>query len=95
MKPKEQLMYLLEHYNSGDYAVDVFVNEFYRIFNFEADDSDLSQLEISLFSELSLITGRFSSCEEDLKIPNAYFSETDVKKKAKEIYFKLTNKLVS
>jgi len=92
MKPKEQLMYLLEHYNSGDYTVDVFVDEFYRIFNFETDDSDLSPQEISLFSELSLITGRFSSYEEDLKIPNAYFSETDVKKKATEIYCNLTGK---
>ena len=92
MKPKEQLMYLLEHYNSGNYTVDVFVDEFYRIFNFETEDSDLSQLEISLFSELSLIIGRFSSCEEDLKMPNAYFSETDVKKKAKEIYNSLIGK---
>lgn len=91
MKPKEQLMYLLEHYYKNDYTTDVFVDEFYRIYNFEVDDSDLTQKELRILSELSTITGRFSPFEDDLKIPNAYFSENDVRKKATEVYLELSN----
>ena len=86
MKPKDQLMFLLEHYINGHYTVDVFVDEFYRIYNFEVEDSCLSQLELSLLMELSTMTGRFSSSEEDLKIPNVYFNEEDIKTKASVVY---------
>jgi len=39
---------------------------------------------------LSIITARFSSNEEDLKIPNAYFSEKEVKQNATKVFLELT-----
>ena len=89
MSGKEKLMYLLEHYQKGNYATVTFTDEFDRIYNFETDDDSLSSEEERLMGELAIITSRFSEFEEDLKIPNMYFSEKDVKRKVKEIYSKL------
>jgi hypothetical protein len=90
VKPKEELVYLLKHYCIGGYSTDIFVDEFYLIYNFYLDDSCLSQREADLFLELSETIDRFSPFEEELKIPNLYFSEKEVMKKSIEIYFKLT-----
>jgi len=92
MNAKEQLIYLLKHYHIGNYTTVSFADEFLRIYNVETDYSTLSNGECKLMSELANITGRFSPYEEDLKIPNAYFSENDVRKKATEVYLKLKDK---
>lgn len=89
MEPEKQLIYLLEHYYKGEYTTDIFVDEFYRVYNFEIDDFELSEKESELLSELSVITGRFSSNDEDLKITNMYFCEKDVKEKATSVYLEL------
>jgi len=89
MDAREQLLYLLEHYYKGNYTTDDFADEFSRIYDHETDYDLLSGKEHELMRELSIITGRFSSFEEDLKIPNAYFNENDVRKKATEVYLKL------
>ena len=89
MDAKEQLYYLLEHYVTGNYTTDVFTDEFSRIYDLEMDYSLLSSTEYKLMRELSAITGRFSPFEGDIKISNAYFNEEDIKKKAKEVFFKL------
>jgi len=89
LNPKEQLMYLLKHYYMGEYTTIIFVDEFHRIYNFEVTNSDLSQKELELLSELAMMTGRFSFFEEDLKIPNAFFNENDIKQKATAVYVEL------
>jgi len=89
MDEREQLNYLLEHYYKGNYAIDVFVEEFHRIYNLELDSETIPHEEYSLMGELSVIVGRFSPFEEDLAITNVYFNENDVKKKATEVYLKL------
>jgi hypothetical protein len=91
MNANEQLMYLLEQYHKDNYATDVFADEFSRIYNFEIDDTSLSSEEDMLMKGLSIITGCFSPYEEDLKIPNVFYEEKNVKQKASEIYLKLTN----
>ena len=53
---------------------------------------ELDDIERQHFSELAVIADRFSPYEEDLKIPNVYFSEKEVRQKAKEVYLSL-NKL--
>lgn len=35
------------------------------------------------------MTGRYSPFEEDLKIPNAFFNEREVKKEATDVYLRL------
>lgn len=60
------------------------------IYDTEVDYSTLSNLENELFNELSIITARFSPYEDDLKIPNVYYSEQDVKSKVEEVFVKLS-----
>lgn len=92
MDARKQLLYLLENYYKANYTTDVFADEFSRIYDHETDYDLLSKKEHELMRELSIITGRFSPFDEDLKIPNAYFNEEDVRKKATEVYLKLLEK---
>ena len=85
MKEKEQLWYLINNLIEGKYTINVFCNEFTRIYDLEVDYNKLSDDENLLFSELSSMTSRFSDNKEDLKIPNMYYSENDILKKVKEI----------
>ena len=85
MKEKEQLWYLINNLIEGKYTINVFCNEFTRIYDLEVDYNKLSDDENLLFSELSSMTSRFSDNKEDLKIPNMYYSENDILKKEKEI----------
>jgi len=89
MDAKEQLYYLLDQYYKGNYATDVFTDEFNRIFDLEIDYETLSIKEYGLMRELSGVTGRFSKFEEDLKIQNAYSNEDEVKKKVCEVYLNI------
>lgn len=89
MNAREQLMYLLEKYYEGKYETEIFAEEFSRIYDLETDYSLLSEKEHDLMKELSIVTGRFSPFEEDLKIHNAYFNENDVKTKATDVYLQL------
>lgn len=89
MDARKQLLYLLENYYKGNYTTEVFADEFSRIYDQETDYDLLSNKEHELMRELSTITGRFSPFEEDLKIPNAYFNEKDVRQKATEVYLEI------
>lgn len=89
MDSREQLLYLLKKYYEGEYETLTFADEFSRIYDLETDYSKLSSNEHKLFKALSIVTGRFSPFEEDLQIPNAYFSEEDVKKEATKVYLQL------
>lgn len=89
MNPREQLHYLIKEYVNGKYNTITFCNEFTRIYDVEIDYEDLSKLEISLFSELSSITARFSPYEEDFEIPNVYYNEHEVRDEVKRIEQKL------
>jgi len=91
MDDREQLMYLLEHYYKGDYDTNTFTDEFYRIYDLEMDYSLLSEMEHELMRKLSIIVGRYSPYEEDLKGSNLYFSEDDVKNEAANVYLKILN----
>jgi len=89
MTSKEKLYYLLIEYQKGNYDANTFCDQFTVIYDTETDYDTLSKLENELFNELSIITARFSPYEDDLKMPNVYYSERDVKFKVKEILTKL------
>ncbi len=89
MTPKEKLYYLLKEFLYGKYDANTFSDQFTTIYDTEVDYDTLSEIEMKLFGELCEITARFSSYEEDLKIPNAYFNEQQVKTKAEEVYKQL------
>ena len=89
MTPKEQIEYLLKEYCKDKYATSIFVSEFNKLYDLEMDYSLFSEQEYELMKELAIVTGRFSPFEEDMSTPNAYFNETEVKKKAKDVYLKI------
>lgn len=91
MTYKEQLYYLLSEYIKGNYTTNDFCDQFGIIYNTKLDYDDLSNKEYDLFNKLTDITERFSPYEEDLKIPNVFKSETDVKDIAEKTYNALMN----
>jgi len=85
MTVKEQLWYLINGVVDGSYEVKIFCDEFERIYNFETDKAQLTEQEKREFEELFRMAARFSVFEEDLKIPNMYFSGEEILAKAKEV----------
>ena len=85
MTAREQLWYLINGVIDGSYEVKIFYDEFERIYNFETDKAQLTEQEKREFEELFRMVARFSEFEEDLKIPNLYFSGEEVLAKAKEV----------
>ena len=86
MTEKEQLWYLIRGLMEGTYEIETFCSEFTRIYNLETDYEKLSRDENTRFKELRNMTARFSDDEEELKIPNVYFSEEKIRSKVAEIY---------
>lgn len=84
MTQKEKLYYLLNYYLKNKYDTNIFCDLFSDTFNLEYDNS-LTKIEQQLFEELMIVTSRFSPFEEDLKIPNAFYSEQEVRIKAKKV----------
>ena len=89
MEAKEKLYYLLTEFQKGKYDTDIFCDQFTIVYDTEMDYGLLSEVENKLFNELSIITARFSPYEEDLKIPNVYYSEKEVKSKVREVLDRL------
>jgi len=85
MTAREQLWYLINGVIDGSYEVKIFCDEFERIYNFETDKAQLTEQEKREFEELFRMAARFSVFEEDLKIPNMYFSGEEILAKAKEV----------
>ena len=80
MTEKEKLYYLVREYSKGNYNTKVFCDEFSNIYNVEIDYAILNEVERQYFSNLCEITDRFSEYEDELQIPNMYYSEEDVRK---------------
>lgn len=85
MTAREQLWYLINGVLSGSYEVKTFCDEFYRIYNFETDKAELTEQENKEFRELFEMAARFSDFEEDLKLPNVYYSWEEILAKVKEV----------
>jgi len=80
----------MEQYLSGKIDGDTFCNEYYYCYALELDYDTLTDLERDAFRGLSLVSGRFSSIEEDIKkYPGTYFTEEDLRKKVQETREKL------
>ena len=85
MTEKEQLWYLINGVLSGTYDVKTFCSEFTRIYNLEVDYEQLSEQEKLEFGDLCEMAGRFSDNEEELKIPNMYYSKENILNKTQSI----------
>ena len=92
MTGKEKLYYLLVEFQKGNYDIRTFCDQFSEIFELETNYDSLNKVEYQLFNDLETKTARFSEFEEDLKIPNVYFSAEQVKKKINEVLSQLSIK---
>ena len=63
-----------------------FCDDFSRIYNLEIDYKILSDEEKDQFGDLCDMADRFSDDEDDLALPNVYFSEKQIRDRAQEIY---------
>ncbi|MCM1388617.1 MAG: hypothetical protein NC231_14915 [Bacillus sp. (in: Bacteria)] len=90
MTEKEQLWYLINGVLSGSYDMKVFCSEFTRIYNLEVDYAWLSEQENSEFGDLCEMAGRFSD-DDELKIPNMYYSKKNILDKVRYVKQKLEN----
>lgn len=89
MSEKEELLYLINGLLEGTYTIKTFCSEFTRIYDLEIDYDVLTDEEYKEFGDLCTMAGRFSDDSEELKIPNMYFSESEIICRAKAIKKKL------
>jgi hypothetical protein len=89
MNAKEKIYYLIREFKKGNYDINIFCDEVTNVYNLELNFNDLSELEKKYFSELIILTSRYSPYENDLKIPNAFFNDSQVRVKVDEIIEKL------
>lgn len=85
MTEKEELWYLINGLLEGTYTIKTFCSEFTRIYDLEIDYDVLTDEENKEFGDLCEMAGRFSDDLEELKIPNMYFSESEIICRAKAI----------
>ncbi|HCM87837.1 MULTISPECIES: colicin immunity domain-containing protein [Enterococcus] len=81
MTKREQLYYLLNGLHDGIIDINNFTNQFMKIFDLEIDYDELSKKEYEIFGNVSDMAARFSDSTEDLKLPNVYFSEQQIREK--------------
>lgn len=83
---KKRLYLLIDLYISHKISARDFCDEYHETYDLETDLNTLTPQETKLFSDLSIIAGRFADIEEDLKhYPGVYFSEKDLSKKILEV----------
>ena len=80
MSVKEQLYYLIKHVKLGNYDINTFCDMFTNLVNLEMWKEEFSEKETAVFNELNKYTSRFSPFEEDLKLPNVFYDEKEIKK---------------
>ena len=85
MTEKEQLWYLINGLLNNLYDIRIFCSEFARIYDLETDYEQLTEQENNEFRDLSEMAGRFSDDEEELKIPNMYYSKENILDKVRYI----------
>lgn len=93
MSEKEQLWYLINGVLDSSYDIKTFCLEFTRIYDLEVDYDQLSDQENSEFGDLCEMTGRFSDDEEELKIPQMYYSGDQILDKVRNLKQKLQNNM--
>ncbi|EHT7657235.1 TPA: hypothetical protein ACSZC5_13270 [Listeria monocytogenes] len=76
---KEQLYFLLNGLDNGEIEINTFINQFIKIFDLEIDYDELSKEEYTILGNVSDMAARFSDNEEDLKLPNVYYSEKQIR----------------
>ncbi|MEC5395505.1 colicin immunity domain-containing protein [Bergeyella sp. RCAD1439] len=87
---KRRLYQLMDMFVMSQITASVFCNEFYYSYDLEIDSDTLSNEEQQAFSDLSIVSSRFSQFKEDHeKYPNGFFTEEELRQKIIETKEKL------
>jgi len=90
MTKKQQLYYLLDAFERGEYDIATFCDAFDTIFYPDIPSDELTSFELSQFEALGNVVVRFSPYEDDFKsCPGAFYTEDDVKNVIKTTYSQL------
>jgi hypothetical protein len=71
---KQRLYWLIDQYLSNKIDEPTFCDEFYYSYDLEISSDMLSKIEQQVFSELGIVSSRFSQYEEDHKLDAKAFS---------------------
>ncbi|GLU51197.1 colicin immunity domain-containing protein [Dyadobacter frigoris] len=87
---KRRLYQLIDMYVLRQITAPVFCDEFYYSYDLEIDTDSLTTEEQKAFSDLSMISSRFSQFKDDIaKYPGAYYNEAELRRKVIETQEKL------
>ena len=79
MTKREQLYYLLESFNKGEYSIETLCDAYLDIYYPDIPTAELTDKEASAFEALGTLISRFSPYEEDIKkFPGVYLEEKDI-----------------
>ena len=81
---KRRLYWLIDQYLSGALDEDAFCNEYHVAFVVELDLKVLSELEYTVFSELSEVSERFSPFKEDFALWAGFVTAEQLREKVAE-----------
>ena len=83
---KKQLYWLIDQYLLRKMNVWDFTDKYHSCYDVELDLDRLSKTEYQLFSDLSLIAGRFSPYSEDhIAHPGFFYTEEELREKVAEV----------
>jgi hypothetical protein len=83
---KKQLYWLMDQYLADKIDAWDFSNKYHSCYDVELDLDCLSRKEYQLFSDLSLMAGRFSPYKEDhIAQPGFFYTDEELRRRVSEI----------
>ena len=96
MQQNEELYYLIAGFIYDWCDIELFCDEFYKMYDLESQYCATNKAEEQALKELDMMTGRFSEFDEDFKkAPNVFFKEGEIRQKAEEIFRLFSNIKIS
>ena len=87
MSGKEKLLYLIVHYNNGNYSAEDFCSLYVNTFNLETKDEEFTDDEWARFEQFMWIASRYSPSDEDfINCQNAYNDTETVNKALSQLW---------
>lgn len=85
----KKIYWLIDQYLSHNMQAWDFCSEYHLCYDLEIDLNTLNEKERAIFSELSMVSGRFSNFEDDIQqYPGVYYTSEELHQKiiqAKEV----------
>jgi len=96
MQQNEELYYLIAGFLSDWCDIELFCDEFYKMYDLESQYCATNKAEEQALKELDMMASRFSEFDEDFKkAPNVFFKEGEIRQKAEEIFRLFSNIKIS